>query len=193
MVFLDLPPPTITSQCPSTFDFSHSGQMDQIIIYLPGNRVDPPFHKIGIFRNNNGTFQLVVQNPNLSYGIGGDTFSSVIVQILAFDLDGKGRTDCLVVHDLGSSQIIIANHRGNDFSYSKSGTKPYVHLMHKYNFNPAKEGPYFIDGRLEHTGRPYTDEAVGGHAHVQQVFQKKAIDSDQVGEADALDVQDDTM
>lgn len=77
--------------------------------------------------------------------------------------------------------------------YRKSGTKSYVHLMRKYRFNPTKEGPYFIGGTLEQMGRPYTDQAVGGHAHVQQVLQKKAIDSDQVGKVGTLDVQNDLM
>lgn len=82
--------------------------------------------------------------------------------------------------------------RANSY-YRKSGTKSYVHLMRKYRFSPTKAGPYFIGGKLEQTGRPYTDQAVGGHAHVQQILQKKAIDSDQVGEVGALDVQNDAM
>lgn len=35
--------------------------------------------------------------------------------MLAFDLDGKGKTDYLVVYDPGHGQIIIANYRNNDF------------------------------------------------------------------------------
>lgn len=77
--------------------------------------------------------------------------------------------------------------------YRKSGTKSYVHLMRKYRFNPTKEGTYFMGGTLQQMGRPYTDQAVGGHAHVQQVLRKKAIDSDQVGEVGAQDVQNDVM
>jgi hypothetical protein len=77
--------------------------------------------------------------------------------------------------------------------YHKSGTKSYVHLMRKYRFNPTKEGPYFMGGKLEQMGRPYTDQVIGGHAHVQQVLRKKAIDSDQVGELGAFDVQNDLM
>ncbi|EPS31090.1 hypothetical protein PDE_06044 [Penicillium oxalicum 114-2] len=38
--------------------------------------------------------------------------------------------------------------------YHKYGKKSYVHLMRKYRFNPTKEGPYFIDGKLEQMGRP---------------------------------------
>ncbi|KAJ5433544.1 Peptidase asparticcatalytic [Penicillium daleae] len=65
--------------------------------------------------------------------------------------------------------------------------------MRKYCFNPTKEGPYFIGGTLEQIGRPYTDQAVGGYAYIQQVLQKKAIDGDEVGEVGVLDVQDNMM
>lgn len=78
-------------------------------------------------------------------------------------------------------------------SYEKSGTKSYVHLMRKYRFNPTKEGPYFMGGKLKQMGRPYTDQPVGGRAHIQQLLQKKSIDTNQVGEVGALDVQNDSM
>jgi hypothetical protein len=71
--------------------------------------------------------------------------------------------------------------------YRKSGTKSYVHLMRKYRFNPTK------GGTLEQMGRPYTDQDVGGHAHIQQVLGKKVIDSDRVGEVGTLDMQNDLM
>lgn len=80
-----------------------------------------------------------------------------------------------------------------NYHYLKSGTKSYVHMMRKYRFNPTKEGPYFMSGTLEQMGRPYTDQPVGGQAHIQQVLQKKTIDSQQIGEVGALDVQNDAM
>lgn len=72
--------------------------------------------------------------------------------------------------------------------YRKSSTKSYIHSIRKYRFNPTKEGPYLIGGKLEQMGRHYKDQAVGGHAQVQQVLRKKAIDSDHVSELGALDV-----
>lgn len=80
-----------------------------------------------------------------------------------------------------------------NFDYRKSGTKSYIHSMRKYGFNPTKEGPYFVSGTLQQVGRSYTDQPVGGRAYIQRVLRKKAIDSDQVGEVGALDVQNDVM
>lgn len=89
--------------------------MDHVIIYLPGIMAPPLSRKIEIFRNDTGTFQPVLQNPNQSDGISGYTFFSAIVQMLAFDRNGKGKTNHLVIYDPGHGQIIIANHRGNNF------------------------------------------------------------------------------
>ncbi|KAJ5679647.1 Aspergillopepsin-1 [Penicillium macrosclerotiorum] len=77
--------------------------------------------------------------------------------------------------------------------YQKSGTKSYVHMMRKYGFHPTKEGPYFIATTMQQTGRQYTDKPVGGRVHARQVLQKKSVDSDQVGEVGADDVQNDSM
>ncbi|KAJ5638072.1 Aspergillopepsin-1 [Penicillium lividum] len=83
---------------------------------------------------------------------------------------------------------IIANPQ-----YQKSGTKSYVHMMRKYNFNPTKPGPYSFGSTMHQTGRQYTDKAIGGRAHMRKVLQKKSVDTDQVGEVGADDVQNDSM
>jgi hypothetical protein len=46
---------------------------------------------------------------------------------------------------------------------------------------------------MQQTGRQYTDKPVGGRAHLQQVMQKKSVDSDQVGQIGADDIQNDAM
>ncbi|EAW19227.1 matrix metalloproteinase [Aspergillus fischeri NRRL 181] len=114
---------TIYNHVAVPFDFNHSGLMDHVIIYLPGSHTDPSFRKIEIFRNDNGTFKPVLQNPDLADGIAGYKLLSVNIQMLAFDLDGNGKTDYLLIYDPGSGQIIIANHRGNDFvrAYDQGG------------------------------------------------------------------------
>jgi hypothetical protein len=77
--------------------------------------------------------------------------------------------------------------------YQKSGTKSYVHLMRKYGFHPTKEGPYTIGTVMRQTGRQYTDKPIGGRVHARQVLQKKNIDTNEVGEVGADDVQNDSM
>lgn len=83
---------------------------------------------------------------------------------------------------------LVANPR-----YQKSGTKSYVHVMRKYRFNPTKPGPYAFGSRLHQTGRSYTDQPIGGRAHIHQVLQKTIANTDQVGEIGAEDVQNDAM
>ncbi|KAI2785631.1 hypothetical protein POX_h09388 [Penicillium oxalicum] len=58
---------------------------------------------------------------------------------------------------------------------------------------PPKLNPRYHKRQARANGSSFTDQAVGGHAHIQQVLRKKAIDSDQVGEFGELDVQNDLM
>ncbi|KAJ5138488.1 uncharacterized protein N7515_003336, partial [Penicillium bovifimosum] len=83
---------------------------------------------------------------------------------------------------------LIANPR-----YQKSGTKSYLYAMRKYRFSPTKGGPYFLGTTMKQTGRPFTSKPVGGQARLQQVLQKKSVDSDQFGQVGADDVQNDSM
>jgi hypothetical protein len=47
----------------------------------------------------------------------------MIPRSIALDLDGKGKPEYLVIYNPGSGQVIIANHRGNDFvrAYDQGG------------------------------------------------------------------------
>lgn len=65
--------------------------------------------------------------------------------------------------------------------------------MRKYRFNPTQPGPYFLGNAMQQTGRQYTDKAIGGRVHMRQVLKKKSVDTDQVGEVGAEDVQNDSM
>lgn len=76
--------------------------------------------------------------------------------------------------------------------YKKSGTKSYLYAMRKYQFSPTQPGPYSFGTTIQQTGRQYTEKPVGGRVHSRRVLQKKAADSDQVGEVSAEDVQNDS-
>ena len=105
-----------------------------------------------------------------------------ICKFLKSKLPRKSRT-------MSATKIkIIANPH-----YKKSGTKSYVHLMRKYHFNPTQPGPYFLGNVMQQTGRQYTDKAIGGRVHMRQVLKKKNLETDQVGEVGAEDVQNDSM
>lgn len=79
-----------------------------------------------------------------------------------------------------------------NLNFKRSGTKSYVHMMRKYRFKPTKPGPYTLSSTLQQTGRPYTDKAIGGRAHVRQVLRKTTTASGEVGEVPAEDVQNDS-
>ncbi|KAJ5898906.1 acid protease [Penicillium taxi] len=76
--------------------------------------------------------------------------------------------------------------------YQKSGTKSYVHLMRKYGFEPTLAGPYFVGSTLHQIGRSYTDQAVGGRVLRRRKIHKKHLDTNEVGEVPAEDIQNDS-
>ena len=76
--------------------------------------------------------------------------------------------------------------------YRRSGPKSYVSLLHKYEFSPTKDGPYFVTSRLHHQGKHGDSQRLGGKATVQKILQKKAVGTEQAGEVPAEDSQNDT-
>lgn len=77
-------------------------------------------------------------------------------------------------------------------NYKASGPKSYVYLLHKYNFKPTKDGPYFMINKAHAQGKHGENKAVGGKTHMQQVLQKK-LATDQTGDVPAEDQQNDSQ
>lgn len=74
--------------------------------------------------------------------------------------------------------------------YQRSGPKSYVSLLKKYDFNPTKEGPYFVGNKIQHSGKFASQHPIGGKTHVRRRLQKMGT-NDQAGEVPAEDEQND--
>jgi hypothetical protein len=95
------------------FDYNGSGHRDHIVVYRPGTGI------VWILHNNgDGTFSPVYQssyNASTGYGsgIGGYDLRSSADRMFAFDYDGTGKADHLVLYRPGSGIIwILANNSG---------------------------------------------------------------------------------
>ncbi|KAI0206854.1 eukaryotic aspartyl protease [Astrocystis sublimbata] len=82
-------------------------------------------------------------------------------------------------------------------NYQRNGPKSYVHLLHRYNIEPTKAGPYVRVNRPQQRGL-VSDEfkaALGGHASQERVLVKKKGPEPGAkhGEVIAEDSQNDTL
>ena len=85
------------------FDYSNSGKADHLVLYRPGTGL------IWIVKNSAGKFGPVYQGN----GIGGYDLQSTADQALAFDYDGSGKLDHLVLYRAGTGTIwILKNDAG---------------------------------------------------------------------------------
>jgi hypothetical protein len=98
------------------FDYNGSGYLDHIVLYRPGTGI------VWIVQNNgNGTFSPVYQsgfNGSTGYGtgIGGYDLRSTSDRMFAFDYNGTGKRDHLVVYRPGAGIIWILANNGGSFT-----------------------------------------------------------------------------
>ncbi|KAI1823418.1 eukaryotic aspartyl protease [Xylaria intraflava] len=94
-------------------------------------------------------------------------------------------------HDRGLTKI-RAIHNQN---YKRHGTKSYVHLLRKYNFEPTKEGPYTLVNAPKEKGLLSKRRKTGDSLNRQRVLVKKESPEPgaQHGEVTAEDSQNDTL
>ncbi|KAI1749825.1 eukaryotic aspartyl protease [Xylaria castorea] len=85
----------------------------------------------------------------------------------------------------------------NNQNYRRNGTKSYVHLLRKYNFEPTKGGPYFRVNRPKQRGLVSEKfrAALGGRVTQERVLVKKesAEPDAKHGEVTAEDSQNDML
>jgi hypothetical protein len=94
------------------FDYDGSGKPDHLVLYRPGAGT------IWILKNSAGTFSPVYQNN----GIGGYNLQSAADQVFAFDYDGSGKPDHLVLYRPGTGTIWILQNSAGTFSPVYQGT-----------------------------------------------------------------------
>ena len=91
------------------FDYDHSGRLDYLVLYRPGTGT------IWILRNQGG-FSPVYRQGDPGSGIGGYDLKSASDQVFAFDNDGSGKADHLVLYRPGKGAIFILKNVGGNFS-----------------------------------------------------------------------------
>ena len=89
------------------FDYNGTGHADHLLCYRPGTGT------VWILANNNGEFYPVYHSSN---GIGGYDLKSSADQIMAFDYDGSGRYDHLVLYRPGTGTVFIVMNTMGTFS-----------------------------------------------------------------------------
>ncbi|WP_298554576.1 matrixin family metalloprotease [uncultured Algibacter sp.] len=90
------------------FDYNGTGKLDHIVLYRPG--------KGGIFilKNDNGNFYPVYKQHDPGNGIGGFDLKSIADRAFAFDYNGTGKLDHIVLYRPGTGAFfIIKNDSGN--------------------------------------------------------------------------------
>lgn len=92
------------------FDYSHSGKLDYLVLYRPGTGT------IWILRNLNGVFSAVYRQGDPGTGIGGYDLKSASDRVFAFDYEGSGRADYLVLYRPGTGAIFILENVSGTFS-----------------------------------------------------------------------------
>jgi hypothetical protein len=92
------------------FDYDGSGKLDHLVLYRPGHGT------IYILKNSGGQFSPVYAQGDPGNGIGGYDLRSAADQAFAFDYDGSGKLDHLVLYRPGSRTMWILKNSGGQFS-----------------------------------------------------------------------------
>jgi DNA-binding winged helix-turn-helix (wHTH) protein len=83
------------------FDYDHSGKLDYLARYSPGNET------LSILKNTGGTLTEVYAHSIASVDIGGDTPKASASHAFAFDYDQSGKPDHVVLYRPGVGTISI--------------------------------------------------------------------------------------
>jgi hypothetical protein len=93
------------------FDYDHSGRLDHIAIYRPGNGT------FWILANVNGKFSPVYKGSP-GNGIGGYNLASTADVALAFDYAQSGRMDYIILYRPGTGTISILEHGAGNNNFT---------------------------------------------------------------------------
>ncbi|MGO4599993.1 PASTA domain-containing protein [Terrabacter sp. 2RAF25] len=81
------------------FDYDGSGKLDHLVLYRPGAGT------IWILKNSQGQFSAVMAEGAPGHGIGGYDLADPRDQVFAFDYDGSGKLDHLVLYRPGTGIV----------------------------------------------------------------------------------------
>jgi uncharacterized protein YegP (UPF0339 family) len=88
------------------YDYDGSGKLDHLVLYRPGNG------SFYVLRNNAGQFEPAFLSHN---GIGGYDVLSLDDQAFAYDYDGSGKLDHLVLYRPGNGSFYILKNNAGQF------------------------------------------------------------------------------
>lgn len=123
-----------------SFDYGGSGRMDHLVLYRPGTG------KISIVRNSAGKFAPLYQGG----GIGGYDLLSSADQAFAFDYDGSGKLDHLVLYRPGSGTIWILKNDAGTFTPVYQGSNGIGGYDLKSPADRVLAFDYDRSGKLDH-------------------------------------------
>lgn len=96
------------------YDYEHSGRADHLLLYRPGGKA------LQIVRRNaDGTHTRVFQSTT---GLGDWVLDNAVDKIVAFDLEGNGKLDDLLVYRVGVGSAEVRNYA----VYSRDGSGQFV-------------------------------------------------------------------
>jgi len=127
----------------TAFDYTHSGKLDYLVMYRPGNGV------VWILQNKNGSFSNVY---NSTHGIGGYDLKSTNDKIIAYDYTHSGKLDYLTLYRPGNNIIWILQNKSGSFSNvfnSKTGIGGYsltstADLVYAFDYGHTGKFDYFV-------------------------------------------------
>ena len=97
------------------YDYNSSGKLDHLVLYRPGTGI------VWILQNTNGVFTAVQTGAR---GIGGYDLKSVNDIILAYDYEGVGKLDHLVLYRPGTGALWIVRNLNGIFAAVFLQTEP---------------------------------------------------------------------
>jgi hypothetical protein len=127
------------------FDYDGSGKLDHLVLYRPGAGT------IWILKNSAGIFTPVYQQGDPGSGIGGFDLKSLADRAFAFDYDGSGKLDHLVLYRPGTGTIWILRNDAGAFTpvYQQGGSG-----IGGYDLKSAADQAFAFDydgsGKLDH-------------------------------------------
>lgn len=92
------------------FDYDHSGKLDHLCLYRPGTGT------FWILRHSGGSFTPVYAQGDPGNGIGGFNLGSQDDRAFAFDYEGSGKQDYIVLYRPGTGTFWCLKNTGGSFS-----------------------------------------------------------------------------
>lgn len=127
------------------FDYAHSGRADHLLMYRPGSNVVQV-----VRRNADGMYAQVFRSTT---GLGDWALDNPVDKIIAFDLEGSGKLDDLLVYRVGVGSAEVPNYA----VFSRDSTGQFVR-KHEGAWGQARNNPEAQVVAIDHDGTGKMDD-----------------------------------